>query len=152
MRLFALVLTMAVIASMPITAAQTGHSDFSDVQSLIDNPVDCSQLSESQLERLGEYFMELRHPGEAHEIMDDMMGGEGSESLKQAHIRMGEAFYCNSAGMVTSMMGGGMMGFDTDAGMMNGYGMMQGFGFSYVLAGTIIALLVIIILLLLRRK
>ncbi len=64
--------------------------------------------------------MEQMHSGEAHEIMDQMMGGEGSESLKQVHINMAKRLYCNeniyvsygimdSAGMM-NMMGTNIMG------------------------------------------
>ena len=65
--------------------------------------------------------MEQIHPGEAHELMDNMMGGEGSASLKQVHINMAKRLYCNeeSAGM----MGNGMMGM---MNMMRGGGNMMG--------------------------
>jgi len=76
--------------------------------------------------------MEQMHPGEAHEIMDNMMGGEGSESLKQVHINMAKRLYCNenvyigygmmgSWGM-TNMMGRGMMGSYPASYAYNNYG------------------------------
>ena len=77
--------------------------------------------------------MEQMHPGEAHETMDEMMGGEGSESLKQIHINMARFFYCGesgamSSGMMNMMMGRGMMG---SSGMMNSnYGNMMGDGYA----------------------
>src|SRR3989344_9516564 len=65
--------------------------------------------------------MEQMHPGEAHEMMDQMMGGEGSESLRQVHINMAKRLYCNEG--VGGMMGGGMMNMMMGNNMM-GSGMM----------------------------
>ena len=66
-------------------------------------------------------FRSQMHPGEAHEMMDQMMGGEGSESLKQVHINMAKRLYCNED--VGGMMGGGMMNMMMGNNMM-GSGMM----------------------------
>ena len=60
--------------------------DVSEGKQLVESKADCSTLSDSQLEAIGEYYMEQMHPGESHELMDAMMGGEGSESLRQMHI------------------------------------------------------------------
>jgi hypothetical protein len=43
--------------------------------------LDLSKVSDDDWERLGDAVMELQHPGEAHEVMDRMMGGEGSERV-----------------------------------------------------------------------
>lgn len=54
--------------------------------------VDCENITDSQFERLGDAWMETIHPGEAHERMDAMMGGEGSATLREAHINMGTRY------------------------------------------------------------
>ncbi|MEM2138400.1 MAG: hypothetical protein QW568_04900 [Candidatus Anstonellaceae archaeon] len=119
----------------------SGAEEIAAGKALVDAKAECSKLSDDQLESIGEYIMELRHPGEAHEYMDRMMGGEGSASLKNAHIQMAKVLYCGDASvpvtyggmMGMGMMGGGMMGgYATGAsgygGMMNGFGGMMGRG------------------------
>src|SRR3989338_8346196 len=82
--------------------------DFSEGRQLVESKADCSTLSDSQLEAIGEYLMEQMHPGAAHERMDAMMGGEGSESLRNAHIQMAQVIYCGRTDV--SLTYGGMMG------------------------------------------
>ena len=101
--LFSVLLTSQVLAQ---------EHDFTEIKSLIDSGVSCSELTNEQLEEIGDYYMEQMHPGEAHEIMDNMMGGEGSESMKKVHINMARRLYCNENVYIGyGMMGsGGMMG------------------------------------------
>ena len=81
--------------------------DFDETKQIIDSGIGCDKLTDEQLESIGDYYMEQMHPGEAHEMMDQMMGGEGSESLRQVHINMAKRLYCDED--VGGMMGGGMM-------------------------------------------
>ncbi|MBS3113764.1 hypothetical protein J4448_01560 [Candidatus Woesearchaeota archaeon] len=115
-----------LIFALSINLVLAHTEDFAEAKKLIDAKTPCSQLTENQLEILGDYLMEQMHPGEAHELMDRMMGGEGSATLRQTHINMARRLYCNEN---INMMSGGMMN------MMNynfGYGMMgSGYGLGY---------------------
>ena len=74
--------------------------------------LDCSKIPEGQLEWLGDAVMEkMAGSHEFHDQMDEMMGGEGSESLKRMHITMGSNWLgCNKEGtMMGSRMTGPMM-------------------------------------------
>ncbi len=128
----ALLLVFAIL----ISSLALAQHNFAEAERLIDSGIACSKLSDEQLEAIGEFYMEQMHPGEAHEIMDNMMGGEGSESLKQVHINMAKRLYCNENIYVGyGMMSGSMMG------MMNTGMMGYSYGYSNLLWLLIIALL-----------
>lgn len=84
--------------------------------------VECNKVTDAQFEELGDAYMEVMIGNEAqHEVMDEMMGGEGSASLRQAHINMGRSYLgCwsdyNAGPVFMPMMYGGWGGM-----MGNGY-------------------------------
>ncbi len=133
---------------------------FEQAKELIDSRITCDELSEAQFEILGEYYMELMAPGELHEIMDARLGGEGSESLRLAHINIGKMQYCGEyAGMsgVGFMMGsggssgmyGGNLDSDSNSGWMGSDMGGSNYSKSYGVFGWIVGLLVIVALVLL---
>ena len=157
MKKIILLSTLIILFSF-LVAAQEEH-DFSEAEQLIDSGISCSNLSDAQLESIGDYYMEQMHPGEAHEYMDKMMGGEGSESLKQVHINIARRVYGNEN--VGGMMGGGMM---FGRGMMgdyyqnpqyNNYYQNNFFGFQtffYIILILVIIILILLIILLINKS
>src|SRR3989338_1880857 len=123
---------MAIILLLNLgLVSAINQQEINTAKSLIDSKTSCKSLSDSQLEIMGEYYMEQMHPGESHELMHQMMGlKEGSEDEEQFHINMAKAIYCGEENAFGSggMMGGGMMN------MMMGGGNMMGnnpFGYGY---------------------
>src|SRR3989339_434109 len=119
-----LILAIFLLSIVVVLAQESHDSEIEEGKKLVESKMSCDKLSNEQLEAIGDYYMEQMHPGEAHEIMDNMMGGEGSESLKQVHINMARRIYCNE----NIYIGYGMMGSGGMMGMMNmmGGGMMGG--------------------------
>jgi len=123
---------VAVIALFSLACAQP--DEFAVAKQLVESKTGCDTLSDAQLELIGDYLMEQMHPGVAHERMDAMMGGEGSESLKRVHVQMAQVLYCGRndtpltyggmIGMMPMMAGYGMMGGYYGAGASNAYGPM----------------------------
>ena len=141
----AIIYFLILIFSIGIVYADM--EDFAEAKKLIDAKTPCSKLTENQLEILGDYFMEQMHPGESHNVMDKMMGGEGSESLRQMHIAIAKRIYCND---ISGMVNYGMMGMMMDYGGMRnmmgynfGYGMM-GSGYGYWVLLNFLSLVLII--------
>ncbi|RME32146.1 hypothetical protein D6789_00455 [Candidatus Woesearchaeota archaeon] len=99
-------LIVLFLFSVHIVSAHAGHaehSSFEQAEALINAEIPCELLTEEQLEMIGDYYMEQMHPGEEHERMDEMMGGEGSEALRDMHVRMARSMYCSEE---TEGMGG----------------------------------------------
>src|SRR3989344_4112151 len=130
---------MAIILLLNLgLVSAINQQEINTAKSLIDSKTSCKSLSNSQLEIMGEYYMEQMHPGESHELMHQMMGlKEGSEAEEQFHINMAKAIYCGEKNVFGSggMMDMGMMGMMMGGGNMMGYGMMGsnpfGYGYGY---------------------
>ncbi len=154
MRKIILIITMILLLNIAMVSAHEHNAE--EAEALIDSEISCDELTDEQFEMIGDYYMEQMHPGEAHEMMDEMMGSEGSESLKQMHINMAEMIYCgegemmDSNGMMNMIMGGGNM-MDS-GGMMNmmGSGMMgSSFWWIWMIVGALFWIAVFVVLVLL---
>jgi hypothetical protein len=52
--------------------------------------VDCTKVTDTQFEKLGDAYMGYGITEQQHAAMENMMGGEGSTNLQQAHIKYGQ--------------------------------------------------------------
>ena len=136
----ALIIGILVLNIGLALAIENHQSEIEEGRKLIENNISCDKLTDEQLEAIGEYYMEQMHPGEAHEFMDNMMGGEGSESLKQVHITITKKLYCNED--ISGMMDGGMM--QMMGGYYGGFGGVWIFGFLFMILGSIALILFIV--------
>ncbi len=111
--------------------------DLAEARKLIDAKTPCQDLTESQLEMIGDYYMEQMHPGESHQYMEEAMGGEGSERLRLMHIAIAKKIYCND---LDSPINYGFLGMGQGYGRGMMYGlagddavwpMMRGYGTTY---------------------
>jgi len=147
-----LCITISIIILLINSASAHAEEDFAKAEDLIKSKISCSESSDEQLEIIGEYYMEQMHPGKLHEIMDERMGGEVSESLKQIHINMARSFYCGESDYISSTMMNTMMG---RSGMMGNAGFYyqnnQTYIITTILVITIIILLIILIINLIKK-
>lgn len=143
----AILLALFLFLTVPATA-HVGEGELNHTKEIIASNTPCSELSEDEIANIGDYYMEQMHPGEMHDIMDEHMGGQGSESLRQAHIAMGQEYYCDSStGEASSSQWGWMpmMGGMWGSGMW-GMGTMGWFGMLIWLGILVLILLGIIYL------
>ncbi len=163
---------MVVAVTLVMSVVAHSEDEFGAAEELIQQKISCSEITDDQLELIGDYYMEQMHPGEAHERMDAFLGGEGSDNLRQMHILLAKNFYCGdhqgmTPAMMSMMMGQGMMGYGSSSGwlgsmmggssggmmgwsgrMMGGYGWSNFFLVVYVL--LLIGVVVLIALLIIK--
>ncbi len=125
-KLLSIIVMVALVASFALAA-----DEFDQARSLIQSKTPCNSLTESQLEEIGDYYMEQMHPGEYHVALEERLGGEGSATLKQAHLNIARMMYCGDA--PNAMMMGTMSAM---MGRSGGYGMMNNYGYGYGMMGN----------------
>src|SRR3989344_3089191 len=99
-----IMLLLLVLLTVSLITNVNGEEDFTKAESLIKSRIACDDMTNDQLESIGDYYMEQMHPG------------EGSESLKQVHINMAKRLYCNE----NVYIGYGMMSSGSMINMMMG--------------------------------
>jgi hypothetical protein len=124
MRKASLLLVILITVTAMMWADVDGHSRpiedvLTDIRNDLglgeDERIDPDAVPPELLEELGDAVMgEIHSDAETHQWMDEMMGGEGSESLASAHRWMGYRYLTGGYGrggmMGSGMMGPGMMG------------------------------------------
>ncbi len=152
--------TLITVVVLPTFILANGDHGLSLDQSLAEiknsqnvteiNEIDCQKITDEQYEELGEAVMSVMHPDEKqHELMDQMMGGEGSESLRTMHITMGQNYLGCSDGMMGSGMMGGinmmsMMGSSSNDMMSNVMGSFGGWGWLGLVLMILVWILVVV--------
>jgi hypothetical protein len=146
--------TLWMITAILLVTAVAAHDDaIANGKLLVDSHVACANLSDTQLESIGEYLMEQAHPGEAHEAMHEMMGiKDGSPEEEQMHRQIAQMMYCGGAtGMMNGTLNHPMMarGFAPMMGngmMRSGYPLMGGFaGYNSTLDALVCIALILLI-------
>ena len=63
-----LIVTAMLLFGLHMAIAITPN-EIAEAKTLVNSKVDCKAMSDSQLEIIGEYYMEQMHPKESHELM-----------------------------------------------------------------------------------
>jgi putative membrane protein len=127
---FAAVIVLAVpTAGLSADDEHEGGRSINDILAVIreqqhvtnNGDINAATVSDDLLAELGEAVMDAANPNEReHEWMDNMMGGEGSQSLRSAHIMMGYR-YLTGGSRDDGSFPGGIMGRGWSMPMMGGW-------------------------------
>jgi putative membrane protein len=136
-----------------------------------DETINCHEVTNEQMERLGEALMDIVYPNrDEHALMDRMMGGDDSASLALMHRMMGARYLgCYSGdirgpaipgmGVMGGMMGyggwqgGPMMGRGITGAMGHGHWGFMPWGWgSFLVWAVIIAAVILIVYFLIRSS
>ena len=126
-----------------ITAAL---QDIYNTQGITDqSKLSCSKVTDVQFEKLGDAVMGSGISEQQHAQMENMMGGEGSVTLNQAHLTMGRSYLgCwsnyNSGPVSISMMNSGFSDRYSESAN-RPWGMMGDFHGNYFWLGSVIMIL-----------
>lgn len=100
------------IALILMASSAFAHSDESEIgegREIVESGQSCDTLTGEQLEAVGEYVMELMHPGEAHELVHQRMGiQEDTDYHERFHMNLAQSMYCGDMPMAGMM---GVMGW-----------------------------------------
>ena len=121
-KLLSIIVMVALVASFALAA-----DEFDQARSLIQSKTPCNSLTESQLEEYGNKFRSYKKDV----ALEERLGGEGSATLKQAHLNIARMMYCGDA--PNAMMMGTMSAM---MGRSGGYGMMNNYGYGYGMMGN----------------
>lgn len=91
------------------------------------NQVACAVVTDAQFEKLGDAVMGYGITEQQHTAMENMMGGEGSVTLKQAHINMGRSYLGCWGNYKSGPVGVPMMGYFNGSGTPTSYGQTSGY-------------------------
>ena len=119
---FNLIMVFILLIWLAVAVSANEIEEIEEGRQLVLSRVSCNILTNQQLENVGEYYMELMHPNELHEIIDQRMGGEGSESLRLVHINIAKMMYCGERNAMPINMMNLMMNRGGFQGMMSNFG------------------------------
>ena len=129
---FAGILIMVISALSVVAHEDDNLSEAAHGKELIDSGIACDKLSADQLELMGEYYMDQMHPGNEHELMNDIMKAKlGESGEEQMHVNMAKAIYCKDKSAADTIMSSGIMGNSgmKNSAMMGSSGNMMGGGY-----------------------
>lgn len=124
LKLLAIIISILIVPVFVLADSEKNHqNEIERGRQLVASKASCDELTEEDLEAIGEYLMEQMHPGESHEAMHQMMGmEEGTEYHKNFHVNMAKNMYCGETGTMGMMGSGGMMGAMPMMNMVKGDG------------------------------